>query len=66
MAKPTVTDRFEDGRWPLLLSWNVKCLLKIGNYRRISKKFGTQTNTSTLSSKITKAEVHGHFQDGHF
>jgi hypothetical protein len=30
---------------------------KMGNYRPISMKFGTQTKTDMLSSKITKAGV---------
>jgi hypothetical protein len=34
---------------------------KMGNYRPILMKFGTQTKTDMLSSKITKAEVYGHF-----
>jgi hypothetical protein len=34
------------------------------HYRPILMKFGTQTKTDMLSSKITKAEVYGHFQDG--
>jgi hypothetical protein len=51
-----VTDRFQDG--------NLSECCKMGCYRLISTKIGTQTKKSTLSSKIIKAEVHGHFQDG--
>jgi hypothetical protein len=36
----------------------------MGNYHLISMKIGTQTKKNMLSSKITKAEVYGHFQDG--
>jgi hypothetical protein len=36
----------------------------MGNYHPISMKIGTQTKKNMLSSKIIKAEVHGHFQDG--
>jgi hypothetical protein len=36
----------------------------MGNYHPISMKIGTQTKKNTLSSKIIKAEVYGHFQDG--
>jgi hypothetical protein len=36
----------------------------MGNYNLFSTKISTQTKKSTLSSKIIKAEVHGHFQDG--
>jgi hypothetical protein len=37
---------------------------KMGNYHPISMKIGTQTKKNMLSSKIIKAEVYGHFQDG--
>jgi hypothetical protein len=36
----------------------------MGNYHLILLKFGTQTKTDMLSSKITKAEVKANFQDG--
>jgi hypothetical protein len=36
----------------------------MGNYHPILTKMGTQTKKSMLSSKIIKAEVYGHFQDG--
>jgi hypothetical protein len=37
----------------------------MGNYHLISTKIGTQTKKSTPSSRIIRAEVHGHFQNGH-
>jgi hypothetical protein len=36
----------------------------MGNYHPILMKLGAQTKTDMLSSKITKAEKYGHFQDG--
>jgi hypothetical protein len=36
----------------------------MGNYHPILMKIGTRTKKNMLSSKITKAEVYGHFQDG--
>jgi hypothetical protein len=58
-AKPEVTDRFQDGRRRHF--GNSSECYKMGNYRPISMKFGTQTKADMLSSKITKAEVYGHF-----
>jgi hypothetical protein len=59
-----VTDRFQDGRRRRRHFGNSSECYKMGNYRPILMKFGTQTETEMLSSKITKAEVYGHFQDG--
>jgi hypothetical protein len=36
----------------------------MGNYHPILMKIDTQTQTGVLSSKITKAAVYGHFEDG--
>jgi hypothetical protein len=57
-----VTDRFQDGRRYHV--GNSSACYKMGNFRPISMKIGTQTNTDMLTSKITKAEVYGYFQDG--
>jgi hypothetical protein len=54
-----VTDRFQDGRRRHV--GNSSECYKMGNYRPILMKFGTQTKTDMLSLKITKAEVYGHF-----
>jgi hypothetical protein len=60
-AKSEVTDSFQDGR--RCHDENSSECYKMGSYHLISTKIGTQTKKSTLSSKIIKAEVHGHFQD---
>jgi hypothetical protein len=60
--KPEVTDRFQDGRRRHF--GNSSECYKMGSHRPIVMKFGTQTETEMLSSKITKAEVCDHFQDG--
>jgi hypothetical protein len=57
-----VTDRFQDGRHRHF--GNSSECYKMGNYHSILMKIGTQTKKSMLSSKIIKAEVYGHFQDG--
>jgi hypothetical protein len=57
-----VTDRFQDGRRRHV--GNSSACYKMGNYHPILMKFGTQTKTDMLSSKITKAEVQANFQDG--
>jgi hypothetical protein len=57
-----VTDRFQHGRRRHVRN-SSECY-KMGNYHLILMKFGTQTKKNILSSKITKAEVYGHFQDG--
>jgi hypothetical protein len=36
----------------------------MGNYHPISMKIGKRTKKGMLSSKITKAEMYGHLQDG--
>jgi hypothetical protein len=36
----------------------------MGNYNPILMQIGTQTKRNMTSSKITKAEVYGHLQDG--
>jgi hypothetical protein len=54
-----VTDRFQDG-CRRYFGNSIACY-KMGNYHPISMKFGTQTKKNMLSSKITKAEVYGHF-----
>jgi hypothetical protein len=54
-AKPEVTDRFQDGRRRHV--GNSSECYKMGNYCPILMKFGTQTKSGMLSSKITKAEV---------
>jgi hypothetical protein len=51
-----VTDRFQDGRRRHI--GNSSACYKMGNHRPISMKFGTQTKTDMLSSKVTKAEVY--------
>jgi hypothetical protein len=54
-------DRFQDGR--RCHFGNSSECFKIGNYRPISMKFGTQTNIGMLSlKKIIKAEVYGRFK----
>jgi hypothetical protein len=69
-AKPELTDRFRDGPASEMAAGR-RCYLgkssacyKLGNYRPLSMKLGTQTKTDMQSSKITKAEVYGHFPDG--
>jgi hypothetical protein len=57
-----VTDRFPDGRRSHL--GNSSECYKMGNYRQISMKFGTQTKTDMLSSKITNAKMLANWQDG--
>jgi hypothetical protein len=54
-----VTDRFQDGRRRHV--GNSSECYKMGNYHPILMKIGTQTKKNMLSSKITKAEVYGHF-----
>jgi hypothetical protein len=43
---------------------NSSACYKMINYRQILMKCGTETKKNMLSSKLTKAEVYGHFQDG--
>jgi hypothetical protein len=57
-----VTDRFQDGRRRHF--GNSSACYKMRNYHPILMKIDTQTTKSMLSSKITKAEVYGLFQDG--
>jgi hypothetical protein len=57
-----VTDSFQDGSRRHV--GNSSASYKMGNYHPIFMKISTQTKKSTQSSKIIKAEVHGHFQDG--
>jgi hypothetical protein len=59
-----VTVRFQDGRRRHRHVGNSSACYKMGNYRPILMKFGTQTKTDMLSLKIKKAEVYGHFKDG--
>jgi hypothetical protein len=56
-----VTDRCQDGR--LRHVQNLSACYKMSNYHPILMKLGTQTNNNLLSSKITKGEVYGHFQE---
>jgi hypothetical protein len=58
-----VPDRFQDGRRRRHVGNSSECY-QMGNYHPILIKIGTQTKKNMLSSKITKAEVCGHFQDG--
>jgi hypothetical protein len=50
-----VTDRFQNGRRRHFEN-SSECY-KMGDYRPILMKIGTQTKKNMLSSKITKAEV---------
>jgi hypothetical protein len=51
-----MTDRFQDGRRRHV--GNSSECYKMGNYHPILIKFGTQTKTGMLSSKVTKAEAY--------
>jgi hypothetical protein len=62
-AKPEVTDRFQDGCRCHV--GNSSEFYKMGNYHPILMKIGTQTKKNMLKSKITKAEMHFQFHDGH-
>jgi hypothetical protein len=59
ITKAEVFDHFQDGGRRHFVNSSECC--KMGNYRPILMKFGTQTKTGMLSSKITKTEVCGHF-----
>jgi hypothetical protein len=52
-----VTDRFQDGRRRHV--GNSRECYKTGNYRPVLMKFGTQTKTDMLISKVTKAKACG-------
>jgi hypothetical protein len=57
IAKPEVTDRFQDGRRRHV--WNSSECYKMGNYHPNLMKIGTQTKTDMLSSRVIQAEVYG-------
>jgi hypothetical protein len=56
-TKAGVYGHFEDGR-RCYLEKSSACS-KMGYYRPITMKFGTQTKTDMLCLEITKAEVYG-------